>query len=210
MSQGLWWVAGGCAALGALLAVMALTALWRRRWMRSCTRLLLALTLIALGTALGAIGVGIEGYRALTREELAATVQTEPLGAKRFRAHFRFPDGHEVTYVLSGDELYVDARVLKWSAAANFFGLHTAYELDRVAGRYVNLGDEQQRPRTVYSLGQERLVDLFGLRKRYALLSPLFDADYGSATFVAADEPAQYEVRVSTTGLLVRRVEPTS
>jgi hypothetical protein len=32
------------------------------------------------------------------------------------------------------------------------------------------------------------------------------DAEYGSATFIAADRPALFEVRVSTTGLLIREV----
>jgi hypothetical protein len=51
-------------------------------------------------------------------------------------------------------------------------------------------------------------VDLFNLRQRYTLLAPLLDADYGSATFAAADRPTQYEVRVSTTGLLIRKLTP--
>jgi len=151
--------------------------------------------------------LGVQGYRALTHEEIAATVRTEPVAPKRFRAHFRFADGRETSYTLQGDELYVDARVLKWRPVANILGLHTTYELDRVAGRYVDLAEEQRQPRTVYTLTSERPVDLFSLRKRYAAMSPLLDAEYGSATFAAADGPAKFEVRVSTTGLLVRRVD---
>jgi len=47
-------------------------------------------------------------------------------------------------------------------------------------------------------------LDLFDLRRRYAALALLVDADYGSATFVDVRSPAVLEVRVSTTGLLVR------
>ena len=79
---------------------------------------------------------------------------------------------------------------------------------EEVAGRYQDLTQEQQQPRTVQSLAPERQVNLFSLRQRYALLNPLLDADYGSATFAAADSPMQYEVRVSTTGLLIRKLEP--
>jgi hypothetical protein len=39
-------------------------------------------------------------------------------------------------------------------------------------------------------------------------VSPLLDAEYGSATFAATDIPTQYEVRVSTTGLLIRKLAP--
>ena len=86
----------------------------------------------------------------------------------------------------------------------NLLGLHTAYDLDRVAGRYVSLDDERDRPRTVAALAAPRAVDLFNLRRQHVWLSFLVDAEYGSATFVDVQSPAVFEVLVSTTGLLVR------
>jgi len=204
----LWWVAVLFAVLGITMLIAAGTALRRRRPIRMSARLLLALVFLAGAAASGAVALGVQGYRALTHEEIAATVRTESLGPNRFHAYFRFPDGREAAYTLSGDELYVDARILKWHPWANIFGLHTVYELDRVAGRYQDLAQEQRQPRTVQSLALERQVDLFNLRRRYALLAPLLDAEYGSATFAAANGPMQYEVRVSTTGLLIRKLEP--
>ena len=208
MPETLWWVAALFAVVGVALIVAAGAALRRKRPLRMSARLLLALVFLAAGAACGAVALGVQGYRALTHEEVAAVVRTEPLGPNRFQAQFRFPDGSEATYTLSGDQLYVDARILKWHPWANIFGLHTVYELDRVAGRYRDLAQEQQQPRTVKSPAPEREVDLFKLRQRYALLSPLLDAEYGSATFAAANGPAQYEVRVSTTGLLIRKRGP--
>jgi hypothetical protein len=204
----LWWVAVLFGVLGVAMLIAAGTALRRRRPIRMSARLLLALVFLAGAAASGAVALGVQGYRALTHEEIAATVRTEPLGPNRFHAYFRFPDGREAAYTLSGDELYVDARILKWHPWANIFGLHTVYELDRVAGRYQDLAQEQRQPRTVQSLAPERQVNLFNLRRRYALLAPLLDAEYGSATFAAANGPMQYEVRVSTTGLLIRKLEP--
>lgn len=208
MPDVLWWVAALFAIAGAAMIIAAGTALRRRRPLRMSLRLLLALMLLAVAAACGAIALGVQGYRALTHEDVAAVVRIEPLGPNRFQAQFHFPDGRAASYTLAGDELYVDAHILKWHPLANVLGLHTVYELDRVAGRYQDLTQEQQQPRTVLSLAPERSVDLFGLRRRYALLSPLLDAEYGSATFAAADNPAQYEVRVSTTGLLIRKIEP--
>jgi hypothetical protein len=60
----------------------------------------------------------------------------------------------------------------------------------------------------VYSLRHDKLVDLFGLRLRYAFLAKLLDAEYGSATFIPVDRQAELELRVSTTGLLIREVKP--
>lgn len=208
MTDTLWWVAGLFAVIGVILLAAAIAALRRRRPVRLSARLLLALMCFAAGAACGAIALGVKGYRALTHEEIAAVVRIEPLGSQRFLAQFRFPDGSEATYTLAGDELYVDAHILKWQPWANVLGLDTAYELDRVTGRYHDLVQEQQQPRTVFSLAPERRVNLFSLRQRYALLSPLLDAEYGSATFAAADGPAQYEVRVSTSGLLIRKLGP--
>jgi hypothetical protein len=206
----LGWSAVALAALAALLLVAALNALFQRRLVRSVLRLLYAATFLALGAAAGAVALGIEGYRALTREETAATVRIEPLGNKRFRSQLRLADGTEKSFVLAGDEFYIDARILKWHPLANLIGLHTAYELDRIAGRYLDITEEKSQPRTVFALAPERPVDLFGWRRRYALLGALFDAEYGSATFSAANEAVTYDVRVSTTGLLIRRSEPKS
>ena len=210
MPDTLRWVAVLFGVIGVALLLAAGAALRRRRPLRMSARLLLALLFFAAGAACGAIALGVQGYRALTHEEVAAVVRTVPLGPQRFQAQFRFLDGSVATYTLAGDELYVDAHILKWQPWANVLGLNTAYELDRVAGRYRDIAQEQQRPRTVLSLAPERRVDLFSLRQRYALLSPVLDAEYGSATFAAADSPAQYEVRVSTTGLLVRKLEPST
>lgn len=161
----------------------------------------LFLTLAALCLVL--VGA-TQGYRALTREEVACEVRVEPTGERAFRAHFVFPDGRQAVHSLKGDQLYVDAHILKWKPWANLLGLHTAYELDRVGGRYASLADEHDQPRTVASIATSRQVDLFDLRRRFATLAFLVDADYGSATFVDVRSPALLEVRVSTTGLLVR------
>jgi hypothetical protein len=170
---------------------------------RTVLALLVALLLFA-GLLAGTVYLGIQGYRALTREDLAAFLYVKPTGPQRFEATVRFPDGKEARYDLAGDEIYVDARILKWKPMANVVGLHTAYELDRISGRYRAIDDERAKPRTVHELGKSKPVDLFALRKRYDFLGEVFDAEYGSGTFVPVSAPASLELRVSTTGLLIR------
>ena len=149
--------------------------------------------------------MGLQGYRALTYEEVAATVRTEPVAPQRFRATITLPDRRLAMYELAGDAFYVDAHVLKWHPWASLLGLRTVYELDRVAGRYNSIADERARPHTAYELARSKPVDLFFIARR-RLLGPLVDAEYGSATFVAATRPVTFEVRVSMTGLLARPV----
>ena len=196
-------------AMGAVLVIAAVIALARARLLSFALRVLAGGVLLALGALSGTVAAGILGYRALTREDLAARIAVKPAGPQRFSATFRFADGRVVTYDLAGDELYVDAHILKWHPYANLIGLHTAYELDRVAGRYHDVKDERSAPRTVHALGRERPVDLYSLRRRYTFLAPALDAEYGSATFVPVTRPAEFELRVSTTGLLIRRVGDT-
>jgi len=198
------WIAGGGAVLGLLFVLSAIGALRRRRPLGFTTRALAALALLACGGLAGTLGVATLGYQALTREEVAARVTVEPAGAQQFTARFRFTDGRQARYTLAGDQIYVDAHVLKWKPVANLLGLHTAYQLDRVAGRYAALDKERSGPRTVHALAADRPLDIFDLRTRYAALAPLLDVEYGSATFAPADRPAEYEVRVSTSGLLIR------
>jgi len=183
------------------------TSAWRRRSrVSSFVAFLTAALFVSLGALCGAITLGIRGYRAFTAEALAATIKTDPIGPHHFRATVTLPDSSLHMFDLAGDAVYVDAHVLKWRPIGTFLGLQTVYELDRIAGRYQTLGDEQTRERTVYSLAHAKPFDAFDLAKRYWVLRPLVDAEYGSATFIGATAPggATYEIRVSTTGLLVR------
>ena len=192
--------------LGILLILGGVTALLRWRPLRFVFRTLFGLLLLSLGALSGGIGIGMRGYRALTREEVAARVLVRPLGAQRFEATFRVPDRPEMRFELAGDQIYVDAHILKWTPMANVLGLHTAYELDRVAGRYDDIAQERSAERTIFPLREDNVVNLFGLRRRYAALAPLLDAEYGSGTFVPVRRRAEFEVRISTTGLLIREV----
>jgi hypothetical protein len=198
-----------CATLLSLIFLIATAAALReKKVISSAFRFLLALLALSSAGLLGMIVIATAGYRALTYEELAAVVKIEPTGAKAFTAHLLFSDGREASYRLAGDALYVDAHILKWKPIVNVLGLHTAYELDRVAGRYLDLKEERENVRTVFLLSRDKPVDMFSLRQRYSLLRPLLDAEYGSASFINSDKPAYFEIRVSTTGLLIRKVGP--
>ena len=193
--------------VGALLLLSGLGALIRLRPFRFVLRTTFGLLLLAVGALAATIAIGTHGYTALTREDIAATLLVQPTGPQRFSATVRYPDLREVKFELAGDEVYVDAQILKWKPIANVFGLHTAYELDRIAGRYRSIDHERSAARTVFPLSRDKPLDLFDLRRRYTFLAPLLDAEYGSASYVVVSRPAEIELRVSTTGLLMREVK---
>jgi hypothetical protein len=190
--------------LGVVALVSGLAALLRARPLRFVVRTAFGLLLAAAGTLALAVAFGSQGYRALTQEQPAGRIAVRPTGPQRFEARFVFPDGRETTYALAGDEIYVDAHIIKWKPIANPIGLSTAYELDRIGGRYRSINQERGAERTVHPLTPSRPVDLFELRRRYAFLAPLFDAEYGSASFVPVNGDAELQLLVSPTGLLMR------
>jgi hypothetical protein len=205
MSNLLFWLILLFLLIGTLCLILGLKALRRKQPLGFSLRLMSALLFFAVAALAGTIAISTQGYRAFTREETAVRVRIEPLERQVFRAEFHFPDGRVSSFRLVGDELYVDAHILKWKPIANFLGLHTAYELDRVAGRYAQIIDEQTRPRTVFTLSQEKTVNIFELRKRFFFFRPILDAEYGSATFITAGQRAEFEIRVSISGLLIRK-----
>lgn len=191
--------------LGLILVVAGIVSLVRARFWRFAGRTIVGLAFIILGLVAGAIGLGLEGYDRLTREELVAKVNILPIGPQRFDARFTFPQSHISTFELSGDEIQVDAKILKWSPRANLLGLHTMYELDRVQGRYRSIEQQKSAPRTIFPLSSFHYVDLFEWRQRFPQLARFFDAEYGSASFVPANRPIDLELYVTTSGLIFRQ-----
>jgi len=203
-----FYLLAACLGLASLvLLVMAVRAFRGRRWMGSMGSAGTGILFLSLAALAAILGVSTQGYRALTLEEVAATVTTVPTGPRQFQAFVEFPDGRDTTLHVMGDQLLVDANILKWHPLANVLGVHTQYELDRLGGRYLEIEDERSAPRTVHSLKRDKPVDLFHLARRYTLLALLVDTEYGSATYIGVQRPARFEIRVSTTGLLVREIE---
>ena len=191
-----------------LLCVIFLFAFFaslrKKRFCGAIRNFTFAVLMLTLSLLFGTISISIQGYNALTREELAATVEIFPVSKQIFMARITFPDSSEKQYKLEGDEFYIDAHILKWKSLANLLGLHTYYELDRISGRYIDIEDETNKNRTVYSVAEDKLIDAFDLRLKYPFLSFLVDAEYGSASFITTNPHKNLQIMVSTTGLLIR------
>jgi len=196
-----------CALLALFFLILTIARTKKRKLMSAGRNFIATLLMLSLSALFATISVSIHGYQALTREEQAAIVRISPAGEQKFSARFIMPDSSEKVFVLAGDQLYVDAHILKWKPFANILGLHTSYELDRVSGRYSDLHDERTKVHTHYSLSKNKLFNIFDLRQQYTLFSPLLDAEYGSATFINSNSSAEFRIMVSTTGLLIRNID---
>ncbi len=205
-------------AMYPLIIIMSITALFSLVFLIATVRALIKFRifrviqntiLVLLFTSLTAtctvLWVANHGYRSLLHEECAATITVEPAGKQRFVARVVFPDGKTSEYICGGDQVYVDAHILKWHPWLNVIGIHTGYQLERIGGRYISIDDEKNKPHTMHALSEKRKIDMYQLRMRWVALKPLVDAEYGSATFIYADHHAVFKVMVSTSGLLVRK-----
>src|SRR5256712_9364021 len=150
MPEPLVLVMAAFAVLTVVRLVSALVAVRKRRWMGTGMALVLAPLSLALAALAATISLATRGYQALTRETVAATATTRPSGAERFVATFTFPDGRREDYELAVDALSGDGPIVKWHPLAKLLGLPTAYQLDRVSGRYDRLEDEQTQPRRMF------------------------------------------------------------
>jgi hypothetical protein len=198
-------VSNGFLLAGIVFGLLVRRAWKSRRFMGCLTFLLLFLVAMLSGLLILLVSAGTMGYKALTREDLAATAYVFPLGNQQFRVKIARPGAADTEFALAGDELYMDARILKWKPIVNVLGLHTAFCLDRISGRYSDIRDEQTKVRTLYSMnGTTMPWDLFFLRVRYGFLSPVLDAQYGSAAFVPVGGVKVVRILVTGSGLIAR------
>lgn len=192
------------AVVGAALLLAAIVALVTLSPIKFIGRTLGGLVFIAFGAGAALVGAATLGYEPLARQELAARISLAPAGPKRFNATIRFADGRSRTLELAGDEIAVDAHILKWHPWASLLGLRTAYQLDRITARYREAEQGRFAARTVHPLADEGWVNLFRLRQHFAWLSPVLEAQYGSVAFAPAERPVEMELLVSAGGLVMR------
>jgi hypothetical protein len=194
-----------CAIVGLVAIVAGLFALLRLRPLRFVSRTLLGALLLCAGALALAISIGTQGYRALIDEQPAGRVFVKKTAPQRFNARFVFPDGARRAYETAGDEIQVDAHILKWKPIANLIGLRTSTSSTGSAAATARSSRSASTARSVHTLAPTRMVDLFDLRQRYVFLAPLLDAEYGSASYVPVDADVELQVSVAPSGVVLRR-----
>ena len=192
------------AALGVLLFFVGLRRLWGRRVITGCLEGLLGLLLLVLSLLLMTISINFFTYNQLTREAPVAEVTFRAIAHQQFWTYITLPHTQAMVFDLRGDEWQLDARILKWHGIAFLFGFDTIYRLDRLSGRYRDIAQEKTAERTVYSLGENRGLDLWAIVQKYGRWLPWIDAVYGSATYMPMVDRGRYNVTISATGLLAR------
>jgi hypothetical protein len=193
-----------CGLAGLLFLIFAVRRLRRGRLLAGGIHALVGVCFLLAATTAWLLGLSLLTFERLTHEQLAAEVMLARLGERHYRATLTYPSRRKQTVELRGDEWQVDARVLKWRGLANIAGFDSVYRLERISGRYGDIGSERSAPRTVHLLNEPGRVDAWELARRYQAYVPWVDALFGSATFQPMRDGALFQVSVSQSGLVAR------
>ena len=204
------YVTAALAVLAVLLLFGALRSLRRRRVIRASGYVTSASLFGAGALALGLLSVNLHTYQQLTLEAPVVEVRFSELDKQRYVAVLNLPDGREFRTELAGDEWQLDARMLKWSGLATILGMKPLYRLERLSGRYRDVNDETQLPRTAYQLAENDGLDIWTATRRVPGGLPWVDAVYGTATYLPMANAARYKVSITASGLLARASSPAA
>jgi hypothetical protein len=172
--------------------------------------LLLILVFAFLSLSLVFAGTTCRAYTVFTREDLVARLECLEWNPAKKLIVVRLQtlrDNSPVstqTYDLYGDQWEVSAHILKWNAAVNLLGMHTAYRLNMIKGIYQQPQDENSQPHQAYALSQ--FPDwIWRFLSRYGERLPFIQAVYGNAVSNAVQTGETFDIFVTTSGLSTRR-----
>lgn len=202
--------------VGLAFAVTGIKRLIQRRFLRGIGLELSGLVFLALAFLSFLLASNLYTYQRLVYEQVVAEVSFEQRAEQEYIADIKSRDSDfQQTVNLKGDEWQLDTQVLTWQGLATLFGLDANYRLHRISGRYLDIKEEQQRPRSVYSLTKKPIYiesdyidiekfDLWQFAHEHQGWLQWVDAAYGSAVFLPMTDGAKYHVAISRTGLIAR------
>jgi hypothetical protein len=161
---------------------------------------------LALGLVVLLVFTNIYTFFRLTDEVPIAELTFVETGPEQYLATISYGDFCEAEqYTLYGNQWRLDARFLKWQSWANLFGLDAMYRIERLGGRYRDVGDENSSQQVAYTLYAAPRIDLAAILKDYdGVFSPV-DTLFGSSVYEDMDADFRYRVFRSQSGLLVRK-----
>jgi len=178
----------------------------RRRPLRATGSLAGGVTSGALGGASILLAFSYYGYGRLVDEQMVSRIEFSQSAPGEYIARLMIDGKPDRLLPLRGDEWQMDARVVNWKPPATLLGLDPIYQLERLSGRYADIGDEMAQQRTVHALSEDLALDVWRVARRFPMLMPGVDAYYGTATYVPMADGARFEVTLTRTALIARPI----
>lgn len=201
------------AVVGLVFTITGIRRLLQRRLLRAAWLELTGITFLLIASSAYLLASNLYTYQRLTYEQAVAEISFQQLDAQEYRAIIKALDSdYQQVVNLKGDEWQLDSQVLTWQGVATLFGLDANYRLHRISGRYLDINEERQKPRSVFSLVkkpaliEDEKYDLWRFAHKYQSWLRWVDATYGSAVFLPMTDGARFQVSISRTGLIARPI----
>lgn len=194
------------AVLALLTLLVALRLLINRHWLLGWLRGTCGLALVALAGAIGLVAYDVGSYEALPEDQPLATVSFQADGIQRYRV--KLQQGLEERAVtLEGDLWQLDLRVLRWKSLATLIGLESGYRIDRLAGRYLAVEQQDQARYPQVVLSESPLGVDFWRWLRLCQCDPFFlQAQARRVSFMPIVDGAIYTISLAPSGLTVKPI----
>lgn len=164
-------------------------------------------SLLAVVAALGGLGgLNLYTYQRFTQESVLGTLEFRDKGTDTYLVAWRPVQGQHKTFDLRGDEWQLDVRMIKWTDWLTFLGEDPLYRLDRISGRYVEAEMARRNLPDIEDLAEQRSVDVWEFARRSGDWLPGVDAAYGTSVYLPMDDGVAYEVSMTRTGLIARKI----
>ncbi|PCK03492.1 MAG: cation/multidrug efflux pump [Alteromonadaceae bacterium] len=175
---------------------------WVLHWLRGTV----GLVFFAIGGFIVFIALDLWSYKQLLIEKPIVMLSFEKLADKEYHVELNFVDeGITQSYIVSGDQWQLDARIIRWKGFFRSLGARPGYRLDRLSGRYFSLEDERRGKRTIHQLRvSEYGIDAWDWVNSMDGLFPWIESGYGSATYLPMADGAIYQVSLAMDGLTAK------
>jgi hypothetical protein len=162
--------------------------------------------LVVAGTIGGLGGLNLYTYHRFTEETPVASLEFARIGDRSYAVTLTPAGKQPYRLALAGDEWQLDVRMIKWTDWLTFLGESPLYRLDRISGRYVAIEDARKNGQLMHDLSEPVGLDVWAFARKAGEWLPGIDAAYGSSVFLPMEDAAVYQVSMSRTGLVARRM----
>jgi len=143
----------------------------------------------------------LKTYQILTREDLVAKIYAKEITKDTMMVTLEYSrePSKNFFYVIIGENWEIQGVVVKWKTYLEFLGIHTAYKITRLKGRYSSV--ENVSP-TSYQLAEEDFLTQLIMKHGQKIF--FVDAVFGQGIFQYPDNKPFY-LYVTEDGFMLRK-----
>lgn len=200
----IWWALPAiCGLVGVLLAFGGLGRLFKLKPFSGGFRFLFGVGFLGAAGIISVVGLNLQTYKRLTFERPVAVLSFVTTGvSEQYSVNMTYPGGEQSVLLLNGDEWILNARVVKFKAFSNLLGYNSVYRLERLDGRFQDVGRASEF--NSHSLSVNPGIDVVSMAIDNGGRFGVEDARYGSAVYNPMQDGLSFIVCMTQTGLIAR------